>query len=118
MVLDLMGTSSATAMIAVLQVIRPQGMLDGTQTEQLLTQVKGMLAEGSNIILIDLAETTFVDSSGIGGLVAALKQVRVAGRRMCLCSPNAQVRMVFELSSMDQVFEIYDNRAAFDQACL
>lgn len=56
-----------------------------------------------------------MDSSGLGTLVLSLKTVRNAGIKMFLCSINEQIKMLFELTSMDRVFEIFDNREEFEK---
>ncbi|MBX2863529.1 MAG: STAS domain-containing protein [Leptolyngbyaceae cyanobacterium MAG.088] len=99
-------------------VIEPSGILDGTQTTSFRQQVDATLAKGTKVLLIDLKDITFVDSSGLGVLVACLKNARTAGCKMYICSINDQVRMLFELTSMDRVFEIFEDRAAFKAAVL
>lgn len=103
---------------SVFSVVRPTGILDGTRVEELRREVAQRLEDASDIVLVDLVETSFIDSSGLGALVSVLKMVRAAGRQFCICSPNAQIKMVFELSSMDQAFEIFESRDAFEQQVL
>ena len=59
-----------------------------------------------------------MDSSGLGALVLALKTVRGAGLKMFVCSINEQIKMLFELTSMDRVFEVFENREEFEQKVL
>ncbi|NEQ50619.1 MAG: STAS domain-containing protein [Leptolyngbya sp. SIO3F4] len=99
-------------------VIEPSGILDGTQTTAFREQVDEALEKGIKILLIDLKDITFVDSSGLGVLVACLKNARTLGCKMYVCSINDQIRMLFELTSMDRVFEIFQDRTAFDAAIL
>jgi len=54
-----------------------------------------------------------MDSSGLGALVLALKAVRMAGGRLFVCSINEQIRILFELTSMDRVFEIFETPEEF-----
>lgn len=100
------------------KVIEPSGILDGTQAEEFRQQVEDALAEGADTLLIDLKGITFVDSSGLGILVVVLKKVRAARKNMYVCSINEQVRMLFELTSMDQVFEVLEDRTAFEEKIL
>ncbi|MEM8611765.1 MAG: STAS domain-containing protein [Cyanobacteria bacterium P01_H01_bin.105] len=100
------------------QVIEPNGILDGTQTATFRQQVDFALDKDAKVLLIDLKDITFVDSSGLGVLVACLKNARTAGCKMYVCSINDQIRMLFELTSMDRVFEIFEDRAAFEAAIL
>ena len=99
-----------------LHVITPSGILDGTQAHQFRADIGEAVKEGHQIILVDLQNVTFMDSSGLAALVLALKTVRSSGGKLCVCSTNDQVRMLFELTSMTSVFEMFDNREAFDQA--
>lgn len=105
-------------MSANVQVIEPAGILDSTKAEEFRASVEAMIEEGAEIILVDLKDITFIDSSGLGTLVVLLKKARSLDRSFCICSINDQVRMLFELTSMDRVFEIYENRQAFDDVKL
>ncbi len=100
------------------QVIEPTGILDSTKAEEFRESVEILLQEGAEVILVDLTDITFIDSSGLGTLVVLLKKARSLNRSFCICSFNDQVRMLFELTSMDRVFEIYENRQAFEDAKL
>jgi anti-anti-sigma factor len=101
---------------STVKVVEPVGILDGSRAGQIRATINEIINDGANIILIDLSGVTFMDSSGLGGLVTALKDVRLMGGRLCVCSINDQVRILFELTSMDKVFEIYGNRVAFERA--
>ncbi len=102
------------SMDTTLQVLTPVGILDGTKAEEIRAQVNSALSDGASTLLMDLKETTFVDSSGLGTLVSVLKKVRSQDCEMYVCSINPQVKMLFELTSMDRVFEIFDSREAFE----
>ena len=102
----------------VVKIIAPQGILDGTKATNFRSEVDLSVSEGAQIILVDFTDVTFMDSSGLGALVLALKTVRGAGLKMFLCSINEQVKMLFELTSMDRVFEIFSDREEFKQKFL
>lgn len=101
-----------------LKIIQPAGILDGTKVQQIRQEINSIINAGAAIVLIDLANVTFMDSSGLGALVIALKAVRTAGGKLFLCSVNDQVKLLFELTSMDRVFEVFPNRAEFEKAVL
>jgi anti-sigma B factor antagonist len=105
-------------MHANVKVIEPAGILDSTKAEEFQQMVDQLLDEGVEIILIDLKDITFIDSSGLGTLVVLLKKVRGMNRKLCICSINDQVRMLFELTSMDRVFDVYSDRQAFEEKVL
>ena len=98
-----------------IKVIAPEGILDGTRATNFRSQIDQSVNEGVEIILVDFSDVTFMDSSGLGALVLALKTIRGAGLRMFLCSINEQIKMLFELTSMDRVFEICQNQEEFEQ---
>jgi anti-anti-sigma factor len=100
------------------KVIRPSGVLDGASTNQLRGEITEILSTKPDVVLINLQDITFMDSSGLGALVIALKKIRTIGGRLCICSINEQIRMLFELTSLDQIFEIYKDQNAFNEAIL
>ncbi|NET57772.1 MAG: STAS domain-containing protein [Symploca sp. SIO2E6] len=103
-------------MSSVVKVVRPSGILDGTKAGQFRQEITKLVESNVDIVLIDFADVTFMDSSGLGALVLALKTVRAAGGKLFICSVNDQIRMLFELTSMDRVFEIHENREAFEES--
>lgn len=100
-------------MEANIRILEPTGILDGTQAEAFRQEVDEALEAGADKILIDLKDITFVDSSGLGILVVVLKKVRACHKKLYVCSINDQVKMLFELTSMDRVFEVLPDRDAF-----
>ena len=105
-------------MSPVVKVIQPAGILDGTQVNHLRQEINQAVTANTDIVLIDLENVTFMDSSGLGALVIALKTVRTAGGKLFLCAINDQVKMLFQLTSMDRVFEIFPSRDDFERAVL
>lgn len=97
------------------EIIQFSGILDGTRTQELRDRVNQGIDQGAKTILVDLKEVSFMDSSGLGALVTALKAVRAAGGKLCICSINEQVKILFELTSMDRVFEIFRDQNDFQQ---
>lgn len=98
-------------------VISPHGRLDMVSAPQLRTLVSDTVAAGSNRVIIDLGETQFIDSSGLGALIAGLKTTRQAGGDLRIARPNDQVQMVLELTQMHTVLRPYRSvEAALDVA--
>lgn len=58
--------------------------------------------------LLDLRQVSFVDSSGLGAIVAAMKALG-PDRRLDLSGLTRDVDKVFRLTRMDSVFDIYEN---------
>ncbi|GAB4240977.1 MAG: STAS domain-containing protein [Elainellaceae cyanobacterium] len=99
-----------------IEIIQPTGVVDGTQAGHLQKQINEAIDAQKKVILLDLKEVSFMDSSGLAALVIALKTVRAISGRLCVCSMNDQVRMLFELTSMTRVFEIFQDQDAFFHA--
>ncbi|MCX5862529.1 MAG: STAS domain-containing protein [Desulfomonile sp.] len=77
---------------------------------QKLKDVVRNIAEQDRIKLVmDLAKTRFIDSSGCGALVASLRAVIKNNGDMKIASPSAQARSLFQLTRLNKVFEIYDD---------
>lgn len=102
-------------MSVVVQVVQPSGILDKPNAEPFRREIISHVEAGTQIILVDLQEVTFMDSSGLEGLILGLKKVREVEGKICLCSMNEQIRILFELTNLEQFFEIYPDRAAFEE---
>ncbi|MDM7489498.1 MULTISPECIES: STAS domain-containing protein [Rhodococcus] len=109
-------TQFATRTLAAdVVVIRPEGRLNMVAAPRLREQLHGLVDGGSARLVVDLAATEFVDSSGLGALVSGLKAARQAGGDLRLAAPTAQVRSVLSLTSLDRVLRAYDSAEdAFD----
>ncbi len=95
--------------------VQPSGILDGTKASQFRQEISDLVQDNGKIIIIDFKNVTFMDSSGLGALVLSLKTVRAAGAQLFLCSINDQIKMLFELTSMDRVFEVFSSREELEQ---
>ena len=60
-------------------------------------------------VVVDLGALDFLDSSGLGTLIALLKRVSERGGDMKIARLQKKVRMVFEITRAYKVFEIFDN---------
>ena len=101
-------------MNAVVKTLGPTGMLDGATTNELKNQVMELIQHGADIILLEMEGVTFMNSSGIGALVAILKVVRAKGKQLYLCGLRDQVKMIFKLTKMDRVFKTFIDRREFE----
>ena len=105
-------------MSPVVKILQPSGTIDAIKGNQLRRDINDMMETKPDIVLIDLQDVTFMDSSGLGALLSAFKTVRSAGGKLYICSVNDQVRMLFELTRMDRVLEKFANRDEFNQQVL
>ena len=101
-------------MNSTVKVIQPDGIFDSVKGGEFRDQINELVNSGIKLVLVDFQQVTFMDSSGLGALVLGLKTVRAAGGKLFICSINEQVRMLFELTSMDRVFQMFANRDDFN----
>lgn len=67
--------------------------------------------KGCRRVVIDLGDTEFIDSSGLGALIAGLKTARIAGGDLRIARPQAQITTVLELTNMHRVLRSYSSVA-------
>jgi anti-sigma B factor antagonist len=92
---------------AGLTVLAPSGRLDVTGAPTLKDAVREAGKSGKPRLGIDLEGVSFVVSTGLGSVIAALKMVRSSQGDLRLAAPNQQVRVVLELTTLDRVFPYF-----------
>ena len=80
--------------------------------------VKDLMAKGHKKILLNLGDISYIDSSGIGELVAAFTSVRNQGGELKLLHLTKKVHDLLQITKLYTVFDIKDDEAeairAFD----
>jgi len=82
--------------------------LDAVLAPELKALVSTLVGEGKNRIVLDVSKVQFMDSSGLGAAVAALKTVGGSGE-MAVCGATGLVADLFKLTHMDRVFTMAAN---------
>jgi anti-sigma B factor antagonist len=99
-----------------LHVLQSSGIFDSTIATSFHQEIDQALGMGIKVIVVDFQATTFIDSSGLGVLVSAQKRVGSQGGHLLFCGLNPQVKMIFELTSLDQAFAVFDNLEAVEKS--
>jgi anti-sigma B factor antagonist len=89
-------------------VLRAEGRLNAASAMELRAAVRRAIDDGRPRIVVELSEVSFMDSSGLGALVGALKTARQAGGDLRIAAPSEQVVMVLTLSNLDRVLTGFD----------
>ena len=84
------------------------GELDVASAPRLRQEVVTLASGGRTLLVIDLAGVDFLDSTGLGVLLGALKRVRSAGGDLALCRAEPQVAKVFEITRLSDVLPLHD----------
>ena len=90
-----------------------KGRLTAGLGDQILRDaIDELLAEGRRRILLNLSEVSFVDSAGVGELVAGLKTARRFGADLKLLNVGERVYSTLYMARLLPTFEIYRRRGA------
>ncbi len=90
-------------------VVELEGEIDLSTSPVFKETVYGVIESGNKDVIIDLNELEFMDSTGLGVLVAALKKTSYQGGSIRLICNKRNILKVFTITGLDKVFSIYDN---------
>jgi anti-sigma B factor antagonist len=88
-------------------VIGCNGRLNMVSAPSLRAELKSTISEGSTRVVVNLADTSFIDSSGLGALVGGLKDARQAGGDLRIAGASQQVLTVLQLTNLNRVLRPY-----------
>ncbi|HEX5587828.1 MAG TPA: STAS domain-containing protein [Acidimicrobiia bacterium] len=89
-------------------VIEAAGEIDVATSPLLRAELAEALEQGPDTVTLDLARVSFIDSSGLGVLVGALKRLREhqADATLRVVHTQDAVRKVFDITGLDELFEL------------
>ncbi len=88
-------------------VIEIAGSLNVSNAHQIRQTMIDTIPGESTQVVLNLRDLYFIDSSGLAALVLGLTRARKYQGNLCLCSLQPPVRMIFEMTRLDKVFEIF-----------
>ncbi|HXM97780.1 MAG TPA: STAS domain-containing protein [Candidatus Dormibacteraeota bacterium] len=83
----------------------------GDGSALLRTLVRQLLAEDRTLILLNLADVNYIDSSGIGELVSAFTTVKGRGGEMKLLNLTKKVHDLLQITKLFTVFEVFNEES-------
>ncbi len=83
----------------------------GEGCSQLRELIRGHLGKGRKNLLLNLADVTYIDSSGIGELVSAFTAVSNQGGQLKLLSLTKKVHDLLQITKLLTVFDVHDDEA-------
>ena len=81
----------------------------GPETEALRLRIREAVAAGYTRIVLDLASVEYIDSAGLGTLVAGFTSARRAGGELKLANLTKRLRSLMQITRLSTVFEVYDS---------
>jgi anti-sigma B factor antagonist len=83
----------------------------GEESNALREKVKSLIAEGKKKIILNMDNVTFIDSAGLGTLVAAHHSVKMQGASLRLCHLGSKFQEVLQITKLLTVFDVYKTEA-------
>lgn len=97
-------------------VLTPAGRLDITTAWQFRLKLQDCISRLSPHIVVNLSQVNFIDSSGLTSLVAGMRDADKVKGSFRICNVHPEAKLVFEVTMMDSVFEIFETEEAALQA--
>ncbi|MBI5084937.1 MAG: STAS domain-containing protein [Candidatus Solibacter usitatus] len=73
--------------------------------------IKDMTGKGQKKILLNLADVSYIDSSGIGELVSGFTTVSNAGGSLKLLNLTKRIHDLLQITKLYTIFEVFDDEA-------
>lgn len=107
-----MSMKATTRQVDSVTVIDVSGRITlGEGCTQLRQLIRDQLGKGSKSILVNLADVTYIDSSGIGELVSAFTAVSNQGGQLKLLNLTKKVHDLLQITKLYTVFDVHDDEA-------
>ncbi len=104
-----MELSLSTRDMADRTVVEVAGEIDVYTAPQLRERLINLVESGARQVVVDLGRVEFLDSTGLGVLVGALKRLRSAGGELTLVCAQERLLKIFRITGLDRVFTLYDS---------
>jgi anti-sigma B factor antagonist len=84
-------------------------LMGGDETRAFQERIYSAIREGAVQIVVDMEQVKWMNSSGLGSLMAGMITLRGSGGDMRLAKLNDRVRRPIEITKLDQILKIYDS---------
>jgi anti-sigma B factor antagonist len=95
------------ALLGSVNVLPLAGEIDLHVSPRIARSLAGVTAKRPPHIVVDLTEVTYVDSSGLAVLIHGMQDVQGYGGKFAIVGLQENVRPIFEIARLDQVFQIF-----------
>ncbi len=89
--------------------------LDASQSEEFKAFFSKCIGEGNRLIILDISEVQFMDSTGLGAIIFIVKTLGKEGE-LAICGAQETVMRVFKVTRGDKVFKIFETAEEAVQA--
>ncbi len=91
-------------------VIALTGEIDLYTAPEFKQQLLDVVGQGAKSVVVDLTETTFIDSTTLGVLVGGVKRLRETGGQLSIVSSDRNITKIFEITGLNRVFPLHATR--------
>lgn len=84
-----------------------QGEVDVYTAPRLKEEIHGCIDAGCTRLVVDLSGVAYMDSSGLGVLIGALKRVREEGGDLILSAPNPRIARIMDVTGLARIFNVH-----------
>jgi anti-sigma B factor antagonist len=102
-----MELSLSTRTVGGQKVLEVGGEIDVYTAPQLRERLIAMVESGARQVIVDLGRVEFLDSTGLGVLVGALKRLRGVGGELSLVCAQERLLKIFRITGLDRVFTLH-----------
>ena len=92
-------------------VIALTGEIDLYTAPEFKQQLLDVIEKGGKQVVVDLTDTTFIDSTTLGVLVGGVKRLRPNGGQLSIVCSDRNITKIFEITGLNRVFPIHETRA-------
>jgi anti-sigma B factor antagonist len=89
-----------------------KGEIDLHVSPSVTASLNSMIEKKPERLVVDLSGVTYIDSAGLAALIGAMQKVEGYGGKFLLAGLQETVRSIFEISRLDQVFQIFPDANA------
>jgi anti-sigma B factor antagonist len=93
-------------------VVAVRGEIDLFTAPELKQKLTDAIEGGKTRIVVDLSDTTFLDSTALGVLIGAVKRLRSRDGALVIVNVDQNIAKTFEITGLDQIFTILAERDA------
>lgn len=88
-----------------------EGQVDLHTAPELRDQLVSAIEDGAVNVVVDLSDTTFIDSTTLGVLVGGVKRLRPNGGQLSIVCSDRNITKIFEITGLNRIFPIHADRA-------
>ena len=104
-----------TVLSREITIFQPKGYVNAANEEDFWGELTAAIKDDpDSVLLVDMNEIEFIDRVGLMALIKSFRLAQGLNRRFSICAVAPSVKIVLELTQLDNVFEIFESREDFE----